>query len=137
MALTSMACDDFWPFTLLRMTITSDVTGAPPNVSLFMRNAPMKSEPPSFTTQSRNALLPSSVPFDDMKMPRPPSRNLRTFFAMQKSWMLWNFLDKSPSPVLSFTRMSVTKGTLVMAKSTLPLGIFVCSKPCMSTFASG
>ena len=82
-------------------------------------------------------MLLSSVPFEDMKIPKPPSRNLRTFLAMQKSWILWNFFERSLSPVVSFTRNPVTNGTLVMAKSTLPLGMRVCSKPCISTLASG
>ena len=135
--LTSMAFGDFFPFTLLRITIMSDVTAVPPKVLLFIRNAPTKSEPPSLTIQSRSFLLLSSVPLEEMNMPIPPSRNLRTFLAIQKSCMLWNFFDRSLSPVVSSTRRPVTNGTLVMARSTLPLGMRVCSKPCISTFASG
>ena len=115
----------------------SEVTPVPPKVLLCIRKAPTKSAQPSLTIQSRSFLLLSSVPLDVMKIPKPPSRSLRTFFAIQKSCMLWNFLDRSLSPVVSFTRSPVTNGTLVIAKSTLPLAMRVCSKPCISTFASG
>ncbi len=136
-SLTSMAWTDFCPFTRLRITTMSEVTPVPPKVLLCIRKAPTKSEPPSLTIQSRSFLLLSSVPLDVIKMPKPPSRSLRTFFAIQKSCILWNFFDKSLSPVISFTRSPVTNGTLVIAKSTLPLGMRVCSKPCISTLASG
>ena len=136
-SLTSMAWTDFCPFTRLRITTMSEVTPAPPKVLLCIRKAPTKSAPPSFTIQSRSFLLLSSVPLDVMKIPKPPSRSLRTFFAIQKSCMLWNFFDRSLSPVVSFTRSPVTNGTLVIAKSTLPFGMRVCSKPCISTLASG
>ena len=136
--LTSMALALFRPFTRLRMTMMSEVTPAPPKVSLCIRNAPTTSALPSLTIQLRNFALfaLSSVPLVLMNMPIPPSFSLRTFLAIQKSCIARNFFDKSLSPVSSLTRMS-PNGTLVIAKSTLPLGMYVFSKPFTSTLASG
>ena len=135
--LTSMALDDLTPLTLFLMMIISEVTPVPPNVFLFSRNAPMKSDLPSFTTQLRNFWELSSVPLEDMNIPIPPSRSFLTFLAMQKSWIFLNFLDRSLSPVSSMTCCPVTKGTLVIARSTLPFSTLVFSKPFISTLASG
>ena len=136
-SLTSIAFADFFPSVRFLTTIISDVTEVPKNVLLFRRNAPIKSALPSLTTQLRICCELSSVPFDDMNIPIPPSRNLRIFFAIQKLCISWNFFDKSLSEVVSHTLKPVTKGTFVIVKSMLPLGIEVPSNPCISTFASG
>ena len=132
-----MAFAETRPLTRFLKTTISLVTPVPPNDSLFKRKAPTKSLSPSLTIHSLRLVLLSIVPLLVMNMPIPPSRNFLTFLAIQKSCIFENFLLRSLSPVVSFTFQPVTKGTLVMARSTLPFSIFVFSKPFISTFASG
>ena len=132
-----MASGDFIPSTRLRITSMSVVTSVPTKVLLFRRNAPMTSALPFRDSQPSSCMELSSVPLVVMKMPMPPSRSLRTFFAMQKSWMLEKVRDRSTSPELSCTRRFVTKGTLVMARSTELFAMVTASKPDVRTVASG
>ena len=136
-----IASASFSPFSpRLRTMMMSDVTLAPMNVSLLRRNAPTTSElPPSLSvSHKRRSLLLSSVPFEVMNTPSPFGASVRTFLAIQKSWMfLPNLRDRSEKPVSSWTLRPVTNGTLVIARLTDPGATLVFWKPLICTSASG
>ena len=134
----SMALGDLTPFTRLRTTMMSDVALVPPNVSLCIRNIPTMSAFSRLLSHLCKRPVPSIEPAVVMNTPTPPSRSLRTFLAIQKSWIeVLNSFEMSPSPLVSATFKPGTNGTLVMTRSYVPVSIFTFSKPSISTTASG